>query len=120
MKKLVIGFLLGLILLASLGFVNAEIDYSCSEDSDCVKVQGGYCGCGAGGNATTINKNSQEEWMDKWRGMACLAVMSEHHTCFEEAKCVSEKCELVEKEINYPGKIQVTVIRETRSIGYAK
>ncbi len=29
-------------------------------------------------------------------------------------------CLKIEKEMNYPGKIQVTIIRETRSIDYAK
>jgi len=29
-------------------------------------------------------------------------------------------CGRIEKEMNYPGQIKVTVIRETRSVDYAK
>jgi len=39
----------------------------------------------------------------------------------EKAQCLARDiCLKVEKEMNYPGKILVTVIRETRSIDYAK
>jgi len=39
----------------------------------------------------------------------------------EVAQCLARDiCLKIEKEMNYPGKIQVTVIRETRSIDYAK
>ena len=29
-------------------------------------------------------------------------------------------CNRIEKEMNYPGQIKVTIIRETRSVEYAK
>ena len=29
-------------------------------------------------------------------------------------------CQRIEKEMNYPGQIKVTIIRETRSVEYAK
>ena len=39
----------------------------------------------------------------------------------EKAQCMARDiCLKIEKEMNYPGKILVTVIRETRSIDYAK
>ena len=39
----------------------------------------------------------------------------------EKAQCLARDiCLKIEKEMNYPGKILVTVIRETRSIDYAK
>jgi ribonuclease Y len=39
----------------------------------------------------------------------------------EKAQCLARDiCLRIEKEMNYPGKILVTVIRETRSINYAK
>jgi ribonuclease Y len=33
---------------------------------------------------------------------------------------VGDICRKVEKEMTYPGQIKVTVIRETRAVGYAK
>ena len=38
-----------------------------------------------------------------------------------EAQSIARNiCERIEKEMNYPGQIKVTVIRETRSVDYAK
>ena len=72
--------------------------YSCSQDTDCIKVAGGCCDCGGGGNATTINKNFESEWKDKLsnkcKDIGCAAVMSDDPTCFKTAKCVENKCVL--------------------------
>jgi len=38
-----------------------------------------------------------------------------------EAQMIAKDvCERIEKEMNYPGQIKVSVIRETRSVSYAK
>jgi ribonuclease Y len=36
------------------------------------------------------------------------------------ATMANEICRQVEKEMTYPGQIKVTVIRETRAVGFAK
>jgi len=78
-----------------------DIDfYSYTQDSDCIKVKGGCCGCSAGGTATAINKNFEKEWQDKLTDecirlqIKCLAVMSNHPSCFKDTKCVNNKCVL--------------------------
>jgi hypothetical protein len=73
--------------------------YSCNQDSDCIKVEGGCCGCNWGGKATAINKNFEQEWEDKLldecREIMCPAVISDDPSCFKEPKCVNNKCVLV-------------------------
>ncbi len=72
--------------------------YYCNQDLDCIKVAGGCCDCGGGGNATSINKNFENEWKDKLsnecKGIGCAAVMSDDPTCFKTAKCIENKCVL--------------------------
>ncbi len=72
--------------------------YFCAQDSDCVSVKNDCCGCTAGGSATAINKNFESEWREKLNceEIMCPAVMSSHPSCFQEPKCVENKCLLVD------------------------
>jgi hypothetical protein len=73
--------------------------YSCSQDSDCITVKGDCCGCGAGGTATAINKNFEKGWYEKLpKDCICIQVMSNHPSCFKEARCINNKCVLKSKE----------------------
>jgi Na+/melibiose symporter-like transporter len=76
-----------------------ELDfYSCYQDTDCIRVAGGCCNCNSGGTATSINKYFETEWNDKLSRecaeIGCPAVMSDHPSCFKEAKCIDNKCVL--------------------------
>ena len=54
-------------------------------------------------------------------GREIRVVVEPHKISDERAQCLARDiCLRVEKEVTYPGKIQVTVIRETRSVDYAK
>ncbi len=78
-----------------------QIDfYSCSQDSDCIKVKNDCCGCNAGGSATAINKNFKTQWKGNCNeiGIACPAVMSNDPSCFAEPKCENNKCVLAGKK----------------------
>ena len=72
--------------------------YSCEEDRECIAVKNGCCGCGGGGEATTINENYSNYWNNKLSSqceqISCTTVMSNHWTCFAEPKCINNKCEL--------------------------
>jgi len=72
---------------------------ACSQDSDCIVVKGDCCGCDAGGTATAINKNFENEWYEKLStDCICTQVISNHPSCFKEARCVNNKCVLKSKE----------------------
>lgn len=93
---IIIGF------LAYTGLKNKErITYnkylSCEVDEDCIKVQEDCCGCNYGGKAIAINKGYKTEWIDSLncKDIACIAMISNHWTCFAEPKCINNKCELV-------------------------
>ncbi len=77
----------------------ADNIYNCNEDNDCVSVKSGCCGCNAGGKNTAINRKYLDYWYSKlWdecREIACIAVMSDHWTCFAEPKCIDGKCQLL-------------------------
>jgi hypothetical protein len=70
--------------------------YNCNYDNECVVVDGGCCGCGAGGGATAINEGYFDYWKNKLsaecKPIACITVMSNHPTCFAKPKCVMNKC----------------------------
>lgn len=71
--------------------------YSCSENSDCILVKAGCCGCNAGGNAKAINKNFKMDWKGECEEIApvmCPSVMSDDPSCFKKPTCVSNKCVL--------------------------
>ena len=78
----------------------ARVLRNCNEDSECIKVSDGCCGCSEGGAATLINKNYETYWDNKLSEdcnmMGCTTVMSGHWTCFATPKCVNEKCVLLE------------------------
>jgi len=71
---------------------------SCTKDSDCTVVNLDCCGCNAGGMATVINPYYLDAWNQTvlvgCEGYSCTAVMSQHISCFSEAKCVSGTCTL--------------------------
>jgi len=70
----------------------------CEEDNDCIKVDGGCCGCSSGGNSTTINKNYENYWNNKLagecEGIVCLTVMSTDISCFAQPRCINNACTL--------------------------
>ena len=72
--------------------------YSCVQDFDCVSVKEECCGCTAGGLATAISKDLENEWQKKLNceEIMCIMVMSDHPSCFQEPKCVEGRCILVD------------------------
>ncbi len=73
--------------------------YKCNEDDDCISVKSGCCGCTAGGSNTAINRTYLDYWnnkmLDECKEISCLAVISNHWTCFAKPKCINDKCQLV-------------------------
>lgn len=82
---------------------NEEEIANCKFDRECIKVSGDCCGCSSGGTSTTINRAYYNYWnnksKEKCKGIACIAVISKHWTCFAEPKCIGNKCNLVSKEV---------------------
>ena len=79
-----------------------EVLRNCNEDSECIKVDDGCCGCSSGGGATVINRNYENYWNEKLSEdcgmMGCITVMSGHWTCFATPECVNNKCILIENK----------------------
>lgn len=75
--------------------------YSCSQDSDCISVKAGCCGCTAGGRAVAINKSYKNSWRGNCKEempVMCPMVMSDDPSCFAEPRCVKNKCVLKQDE----------------------
>lgn len=67
--------------------------YSCAQDSDCISVKLGPCGCTSGGANTAINKKYRNIWQKGiYDDMMCPAVMSDDPSCFKEPRCVENSC----------------------------
>lgn len=84
--------------------LSEEEIYICEEDRECISVSAGCCGCSSGGQATTINEDYLDYWNNKLaedcQEIGCIAVMSNHWTCFAEPKCVNNKCELIKESLH--------------------
>ena len=96
MKKLIILVTLASLLVA--GCTQTTDYYSCTQDSDCVKVSGGCCDCNNGGNATAISKKELDLWTSQitseCENIMCATVISDDPSCFQEPRCVNNKCVL--------------------------
>lgn len=70
----------------------------CSQDSDCIKIQGGCCPCTDGGGNIAINKKYEEYWNNKLTKECigtrniCLAVMM---ACGGNVGCINKSCTFV-------------------------
>lgn len=102
LSALLVGVLVWQCWLMSVGTSVGENIYKCDIDSDCIIVQDGCCDCGNGGKNAVINKNYLDYWNQKIskecknKGV-CVAVVSNHWTCFAEPKCINNRCQLLEK-----------------------
>jgi len=71
---------------------------SCSEDSDCVRVNAGCCGCGAGGKVMAVHEDNADMWKEdiakRCAGMMCPTVMSNDPSCSGTAKCINNVCKI--------------------------
>ena len=76
---------------------------TCNTAADCMRVKADCCGCTMGGQAATFTKKYVPDWektLDvKCEGVACIAVMSNHWSCFADIKCIKNKCTLVRSEM---------------------
>jgi len=78
---------------------SAEISLDCSQDSDCVLVNEGCCGCSYGGNRTSVNINSEDVWGESLveecgENYVCTAVISDDPSCSDSttAACINSEC----------------------------
>jgi hypothetical protein len=72
----------------------------CHEDTDCVLVTDGCCGCNAGGKQRAIPKNARDAYEKKRQGMCkktmCPQLMSEDPSCVGRAVCKEKMCALAQ------------------------
>jgi len=74
---------------------------NCKQDSDCISVKAGCCGCANGGTNTAINKKSVDIWNSQIpKGCICLTVY--RCNARDSPKCLSGNCEL--ETLNFQGK----------------
>ena len=77
---------------------------ACQQNSDCVVVQNGCCGCNGGGKNIVINKGFLEKYNNKiekeCKDTGCVAVISEDPSCRKTTipVCNNNKCELAVKK----------------------
>jgi len=102
-------FIIGIIILIfaiysiiwNVGLAKTKISANeiCQEDSDCIKVSDGCCGCGGGGTNKAVNKNTYIS--PDCEGIGCIMVMSNDWTCFAKPICQNNKCVLKESFLNH-------------------
>jgi hypothetical protein len=70
----------------------------CHEDTDCVLVTDGCCGCNEGGKQRALPKRAREAYEKKRQAICkktmCPQLMSEHPTCEARAVCKDKVCSL--------------------------
>lgn len=105
-KGILIGiiFILSLVGVYSLGqktslntenSTSAPVDesmYSCVQDSDCISIRAGACGCSSGGSNTSINTKYKNEWEAKAGTAMCVAMISNNPTCSMTPRCIASRC----------------------------
>lgn len=104
--------ILGVVVLVVAGAIwwnwggNKEVDVKtnlgqfkvCQQNSDCVAVPDGCCGCGGGGKNIAINKKFEEEYSKKIQNecnnTGCISVISNDPSCSGIPVCDENKCDL--------------------------
>ena len=70
----------------------------CHEDTDCVLVTDGCCGCNEGGKQRAIPKKARDGYEKKRQGICkktmCPQLMSEDQSCVGRAVCKEKTCAL--------------------------
>ena len=70
----------------------------CQEDTDCVLVTDGCCGCNEGGKQRAIPKKARDGYEKKRQGICkktmCPQLMSEDQSCEGRAVCKEKTCAL--------------------------
>lgn len=65
----------------------------CEKNEDCIKADAEPCGCSGGGKSVSINKGFYDEYIKSYEGGACVAVASDHISCFANTICVNNLCD---------------------------
>src|SRR5256885_481047 len=72
----------------------------CHEDTDCVLVTDGCCGCSTGGKQRAIPKKARDNYEKKRQSICkktmCPQLMSEDQTCVGHAVCKEKTCALAQ------------------------
>jgi hypothetical protein len=72
----------------------------CHEDTECVLVTDGCCGCSEGGKQRAIPKKAREAYEKKRQGICkksmCPQLMSEDQSCVARAVCKEKTCALAQ------------------------
>jgi hypothetical protein len=72
----------------------------CHEDTDCVAVTDGCCGCNEGGKQRAIPKRARDAYEKKRQNICkktmCPQIMSEDQTCVGRAVCKEKSCALAQ------------------------
>jgi hypothetical protein len=70
----------------------------CHDDTDCVLVTDGCCGCNEGGKQRAVPKRARDNYEKKRRAICkstmCPQLMSEDKTCEARAVCKAKVCAL--------------------------
>jgi hypothetical protein len=70
----------------------------CQQDTDCVLVTDGCCGCNEGGKQKVIPKRARDGYEKKRHAICkksmCPQLMSEDQTCVGRAVCKEKTCSL--------------------------
>jgi hypothetical protein len=72
----------------------------CHEDTDCVAVTDGCCGCNEGGKQRAIPKRARDAYEKKRQNICkktmCPQIMSEDQSCVGRAVCKEKACALAQ------------------------
>tara|TARA_Y100000310_G_C20669593_1_gene809487 strand:- start:1043 stop:1450 length:408 start_codon:yes stop_codon:yes gene_type:complete len=99
MKKIILLLTLLLLVGCTEQTIIGSGEYVCEIDSDCLVATLDPCTCGSGGQQKAINMDFQSSWQnilnEQYTDTTCEDEISDHASCFTEAKCVENTCQLV-------------------------
>ena len=102
-KGLIIGIVIVILIVIVVVLLFLLIDknidyYSCNDDTDCISVDAGCCGCSSSGSAISINQKYEEKYIQslstQCAAISCIQVISDNPSCFSKPVCNNKKCEL--------------------------
>lgn len=74
--------------------ITEEEKQYCEKNEDCIKAPAEPCGCWGGGKSISINKQFYNEYTKNYEGGTCVAVASDHISCFANPICINNRCDL--------------------------
>lgn len=92
-KEWIIGGIIILLLIVLFFPMPGESGNSCTQDSDCVKVQSGCCPCNMGGEKICVPKDQEQSYLDKIANCSSTTICAAVDNCkVTSCQCNNGEC----------------------------